>query len=156
MDPVGIEPTPLVLQTSVRTSYTKGPIVGHCGIEPHLLTERFYRPLITPVTEASQFDHSTGIEPASPPSTGSVVTIPLRTKLQQAFIGKLITHNRLLIDLKILAGILLATQNFVPRSRIELLPFPCKRNTLPLRQRGNFCTPTKNRTWIPILKSIVL
>ena len=29
--------------------------VGHCGIEPHLLTERFYRPLITPVTEASQF-----------------------------------------------------------------------------------------------------
>ena len=53
MDPVGIEPTPLVLQTSVRTSYTKGPIVGHCGIEPHLLTERFYRPLITPVTEAS-------------------------------------------------------------------------------------------------------
>lgn len=25
MDPVGIEPTPLVLQTSVRTSYTKGP-----------------------------------------------------------------------------------------------------------------------------------
>lgn len=28
--------------------------VGHCGIEPHLLTERFYRPLITPVTEASQ------------------------------------------------------------------------------------------------------
>ena len=27
--------------------------VGHCGIEPHLLTERFYRPLITPVTEAS-------------------------------------------------------------------------------------------------------
>ena len=55
MDPVGIEPTPLVLQTSVRTSYTKGPIVGYCGIEPHLLTERFYRPLITPVTEASQF-----------------------------------------------------------------------------------------------------
>ena len=74
MDPVGIEPTPLVLQTSVRTSYTKGPLspvtriqamalrercysifVGHCGIEPHLLTERFYRPLITPVTEASQF-----------------------------------------------------------------------------------------------------
>ena len=54
MDPVGIEPTPLVLQTSVRTSYTKGPSVGHCGIEPHLLTERFYRPLITPVTEASQ------------------------------------------------------------------------------------------------------
>ena len=53
MDPVGIEPTPLVLQTSVRTSYTKGPIVGYCGIEPHLLTERFYRPLITPVTEAS-------------------------------------------------------------------------------------------------------
>ena len=55
VDPVGIEPTPLVLQTSVRTSYTKGPIVGYCGIEPHLLTERFYRPLITPVTEASQF-----------------------------------------------------------------------------------------------------
>ena len=74
MGPVGIEPTPLVLQTSVRTSYTKGPLspvtriqamalrercysifVGHCGIEPHLLTERFYRPLITPVTEASQF-----------------------------------------------------------------------------------------------------
>ena len=25
VDPVGIEPTPLVLQTSVRTSYTKGP-----------------------------------------------------------------------------------------------------------------------------------
>jgi len=28
--------------------------VGHYGIEPYLLTERFYRPLITPVTEASQ------------------------------------------------------------------------------------------------------
>jgi predicted transport protein len=27
VDPVGIEPTPLVLQTSVRTSYTKGPIL---------------------------------------------------------------------------------------------------------------------------------
>ena len=55
MGPTGIEPVPLVLQTCVRTSYTKGPIVGHCGIEPHLLTEPFYRPLITPVTEASQF-----------------------------------------------------------------------------------------------------
>ena len=79
VDPVGIEPTPLVLQTSVRTSYTKGPIVGHCGIEPHLLTERFYRPLITPVTEASQLIYSishyrtlsgcgfylAGLEPAS-------------------------------------------------------------------------------------------
>ena len=62
--------------------------VGHCGIEPHLLTERFYRPLITPVTEASQFAHSTGIEPASPPSTGSVVTIPLRTKLLLTILGK--------------------------------------------------------------------
>ncbi len=95
------------------------------------------------MTEASQFDHSTGIEPASPPSTGSVVTIPLRTKLQQAFIGKLITHNRLLIDLKILAGILLTTQNFVPCDRIELSPFACKTNTLPLRQQGklflSFC-----------------
>ncbi len=96
MDPVGIEPTPLVLQTSVRTSYTKGPIltttiftakwlvvvqgvtrpssnfnflifsypetydrditlfVGNCGIEPHLLTERFYRPLTSPDAETSQ------------------------------------------------------------------------------------------------------
>lgn len=27
VDPVGIEPTPLVLQTSVRTSYTKGTIL---------------------------------------------------------------------------------------------------------------------------------
>ena len=54
MGPTGIEPVPLVLQTSVRTSYTKDPAVGYCGIEPHLLTERFYRPLITPVTEASQ------------------------------------------------------------------------------------------------------
>ena len=27
VDPVGIEPTPLVLQTSVRTSYTKDPIM---------------------------------------------------------------------------------------------------------------------------------
>ena len=53
VDPVGIEPTPLVLQTSVRTSYTKGPLrpvtriqamaygtdvipnsVGPVGIEP--------------------------------------------------------------------------------------------------------------------------
>ena len=25
VDPIGIEPIPLVLQTSVRTSYTKGP-----------------------------------------------------------------------------------------------------------------------------------
>ena len=73
MDPVGIEPTPLVLQTSVRTSYTKGPLspvtriqamalrercysifVGYCGIEPHLLTERFYRPLTSPDAETSQ------------------------------------------------------------------------------------------------------
>ena len=88
------------------------------------------------MTEASQFDHSTGIEPASPPSTGSVVTIPLRTKLQQAFIGKLITHNRLLIDLKILAGILLATQNFVPRDGYAPPPIVCKTITLLLRQRG--------------------
>ena len=34
MDPVGIEPTPLDLQTSVRTSYTKGPVVGAEGFEP--------------------------------------------------------------------------------------------------------------------------
>ena len=29
--------------------------VGHYGIEPYPTTERFYRPLITPVTEASQY-----------------------------------------------------------------------------------------------------
>ena len=34
------------------------------------------------------FAHSTGIEPASPPSTGSVVTIPLRTKLLLIILGK--------------------------------------------------------------------
>ena len=78
MDPIGIEPTPLVLQTSVRTSYTKGPMcpltfakvvgerttllyysVGHCGIEPHLLTERFYRPLTSPDAETSQLPFPT-------------------------------------------------------------------------------------------------
>ena len=32
--PTGIEPVPLVLQTSVRTSYTKGTIVGAEGFEP--------------------------------------------------------------------------------------------------------------------------
>ena len=30
VQPVGIEPTPLVLQTSVRTSYTKGPLSPRC------------------------------------------------------------------------------------------------------------------------------
>ena len=106
MGPTGIEPVPLVLQTSVRTSYTKGPSERYYqlyyratndpdGIRTHtsplsgilwnrttrFLQQRFYRPLITPVTEASQFAHSTGIEPASPPSTGSVVTNLPRTKL---------------------------------------------------------------------------
>lgn len=32
VDPVGIEPTPLVLQTSVRTSYTKGPRKRYCQL----------------------------------------------------------------------------------------------------------------------------
>jgi hypothetical protein len=32
--PQGIEPCPLVLQTSVRTSYTKGPLEYKVGIEP--------------------------------------------------------------------------------------------------------------------------
>ena len=80
MGPTGIEPVPLVLQTSVRTSYTKGPSeryyqlyyrtsYGPDGTRTHtsplsgtlwnrttrFLGQRFYRPLITPVTEASQF-----------------------------------------------------------------------------------------------------
>ena len=84
----------------------------------------------------TQFDYSTGIEPVPPSLAPGVVSIPLRIKLQQAFIGKLITHNRPYMDLKILAGILLATQDFVPRDRIELSPFACKTNTLPLRQQG--------------------
>ena len=80
--PTGIEPVPLVLQTSVRTSYTKGPSERYYqlyyratndpdGTRTHtsplsgilwnrttrFLQQRFYRPLITPVTEASQFAH---------------------------------------------------------------------------------------------------
>jgi len=53
--------------------------VGHYGIEPYPTTERCYRPLITPVTEASQLIYSishdrtlsgcgfylAGLEPAS-------------------------------------------------------------------------------------------
>ncbi len=34
MEPQGIEPCPLVLQTSVRTSYTKAPYVEVEGLEP--------------------------------------------------------------------------------------------------------------------------
>jgi hypothetical protein len=34
VEPQGIEPRPLVLQTNVRTSYTKAPIVGVEGFEP--------------------------------------------------------------------------------------------------------------------------
>ena len=33
--------------------------VGHCGIEPHLLTERFYRPLTSPDAETSQLPFPT-------------------------------------------------------------------------------------------------
>lgn len=42
---------------------------------------------------------------------------------------------------------------FVPCSGIEPLPFPCKRNTLPLRQQGNLCTPGWPRTIYPSVKS---
>ena len=109
----------------------------------HSLTDEIYSPAV--VSERLLPPNLIILQESNlllPSSTTGVVSIPLRIKLQQAFIGKLITHNRPYMDLKILAGILLATQDFVPRSRIELLPFPCKRNTLPLRQRGKlFCLP---------------
>tara|TARA_R110000803_G_scaffold56702_2_gene114077 strand:- start:48 stop:404 length:357 start_codon:yes stop_codon:yes gene_type:complete len=110
--------------------------VGDSGLEPLPYGRDLQSRCRIRTTFTSQFDYSTGIEPAPPVSTTGVVTIPLRIKLQQAFIGKLITHNRPYMDLKILAGILLATQDFVPPDRIELSPFACKTNTLPLRQGG--------------------
>jgi len=116
--------------------------VGPGGLEPLPKGRDLQSRCRIRTTFSPQFCHSTGIEPAPPPLPGSVVTIPLRTKLQQAFIGKLITHNRPHIDLKILAGILLTTQDFVPPDRIELSPFACKTNTLPLRQGGKIHFPT--------------
>lgn len=110
--------------------------MGDSGLEPLPYGRDLQSRCRIRTTFTSQFDYSTGIEPAPPVSTTGVVTTPLRIKLQPAFIGKLITRNRSYMVLKILAGILLATQDFVPRSGIEPLPFPCKRNTLPLRQRG--------------------
>jgi hypothetical protein len=111
--------------------------VGTGGLEPLPLRRDLQSRCRIRTTFSTQFDYSTGIEPAPPILTTGVVTIPLRIKLQQAFIGKLITHSRPHMDLKILAGILFATRDFVPPDRIELSPFACKTNTLPLRQGGN-------------------
>jgi hypothetical protein len=95
-----------------------------CGIlwnrTTRFLQQRFYRPLITPVTEASQLNlfYST--------LTGNrLYFLPYRTRTY---------------DLPAPAGCStncnLRLNKFVPPDRIELSPFACKTNTLPLRQRG--------------------
>lgn len=50
----GVEPSSSVLETGMLPLHHTCIFVGHYGIEPYPLTERFYRPSITPVTEASQ------------------------------------------------------------------------------------------------------
>ena len=126
MGPVGIEPTPLVLQTSVRTSYTKDPILimleypsrsnlnclivvlrglGRKGDEFLNLS---WIVDIREIEKTIIIVGSSGLEP-----------LPWGPDLQS---GCRIRTT-------------FATQ-FVPRSGIEPLPFACKTNTLPLRQQG--------------------
>jgi hypothetical protein len=124
--PVGIEPTPLVLQTSVRTSYTKDPILImlECRLAPILnCLPKFYgapadglnfldpRKVSTPflLEKLIIIVGSSGLEP-----------LPKGPDLQS---GCRIRTT-------------FTTQFFVPREGIEPPPFVCKTNTLPLRHRG--------------------
>ena len=167
MDPVGIEPTPLVLQTSVRTSYTKGPLSPRCyfwlacrtPFSPSLfiLSQHPYRDLMPWLLwDTVESNHTflqndftdrlshqwlkhpnllingsrtlpSGFRSRRAPATLLTKLLPQQARQDQSFAVWLWTHVPNCRPIQTIIPI------FVPRSRIELLPFPCKRNTLPLR-----------------------
>ena len=143
MGPAGIEPAPLVLQTSVRTSYTKDPY-----------TLRWYLPFLKSTLSPCLFYLS--VLPYWVPEANTLwdrrESNPLARVLQTRPIPylpipilKLSRREPIFCFLLDSYSLLTMVQSvtvrepnliFVPRDGYAPPPFACKTNTLLLRQRG--------------------
>ena len=160
MDPVGIEPTPLVLQTSVRTSYTKGPSERYYQLYyPPRRTGWDSNPYLPSQWDTVESNHTflqndftdrlshqwlkhpnllingsrtlpSGFRSRRASATLLTKLLPQQARQDQSFAVWLWTHVPNCRPIQTIMPI------FVPRSGIEPLPFACKTNTLPLRQQG--------------------
>ena len=157
MGPAGIEPAPLVLQTSVRTSYTKDPysLRWYLPFLKSTLSPCLFYLSVLPYwePEVNTFESFNTVILTNNSGQQWTRTTPVRTD----FTDRLPYPNDFCYPIKLSRGepifhflldsysLLTMVQSvtarepnliFVPRNRIELSPFACKTNTLPLRQRG--------------------